>query len=282
MADRTWNAVDARLYDEDWNEVSILVMGMILAKCPNQYGVYKLPLGFIKRFLRAVLRGDAMTIDAALDELESEHAIQRYREGRVVWIIKKWGRDPYSKMKNNRDGALKSISENFPDVYPDFERRYPLVATESTLSTDGVPTSDADSDSDAEAEIPKKIHKTVKSEDLPGWCFTLVKELFPDIKLILADPQTGTYEIHPDVHPQVITVEQLHRLDKYSQEDIEQVLKWAKSDTGSGDWPGWSAQFLSCAPLRKKKDGVSKFAKMKASYEASLHKHDGPKEIKFV
>ena len=72
-----------------------------------------------------------------------------------------------------------------------------------------------------------------------------------------------------DWRNQAETLDKLNRLDNYSQEDIEATLRWAKADTGDGDWSGWSAQFLSCAPLRVKKHGVMKFAKMKAAYEAS-------------
>jgi hypothetical protein len=116
--------------------------------------------------------------------------------------------------------------------------------------------------------LPYPKNKTSKL-GLPDWCTQLVEDLFPDLK-------------ESEVITQAETIEQLFRLDKYSQEDIEVVLKWAKFDTGHDDWPGWSTQFLSCCQLRVKKKGVTKFAKMKAGYEASLQKIDGPKEIKFV
>ena len=113
-------------------------------------------------------------------------------------------------------------------------------------------------------EDTKDKHKTVlKTEkaikpDLPGWCVELVKELFPKLKDEAARKQAET-------------IEQLFRLDSYTRDDIEQVLRWAKTDTGNGNWPGWSAQFLSCGPLRvaKKKNDAHKFAKMKAGYKSS-------------
>lgn len=269
MADRTWNAVDSRLYEEDWTQAAIIIMGIIIAKCPNQYGVYKLPLGFIRRFLQGVFVPEQPSIDAAIKEIAKEKAIKLY-DDRVVWIVKKWGRDKYSQIENNRKGAIDYLVANFPNVVADFETKYPIKATKplkrGTSDADADADADSDSDSDAEPEVSKKTHKTVKP-DLPEWCINLVKELFPDLKT-------------PEIAKQAEAIEQLFRLDSYTQEDIDQVLHWARADTGSGDWPGWSVQFLSCAPLRNKKQGnASKFAKMKAAYEASKEK--GGKRFQF-
>ncbi len=53
-------------------------------------------------------------------------------------------------------------------------------------------------------------------------------------------------------------------------EKVFQCLRWASTDTGDGNWPGWSVQFNSFRALRVKKQGVSKFEKIWASYQASL------------
>ena len=123
--------------------------------------------------------------------------------------------------------------------------------------TDSGQTADTERTTDESKVNRKKEDKTVKP-DLPDECIQLVKQLFPDLK-------------DAEVRKQAETIEQLFRLDAYTMDDIEQVLKWAKTDTGGNDpdWSGWSAQFLSCCQLRVKKHGVMKFAKMKAGYERS-------------
>ena len=121
-----------------------------------------------------------------------------------------------------------------------------------------IPLSSSDSlPSPKPIPLPSPEDKTVKP-DLPDECIELVKQLFPDLK-------------QSEVRKQAEAIEQLFRLDAYTMDDVEQVLKWAKTDMGGNDpdWPGWSTQFLSCCQLRVKKHGVMKFAKMKAGYERS-------------
>jgi len=117
--------------------------------------------------------------------------------------------------------------------------------------------------------IHKTGHKTDKSADvLPGWCYKLLRELFPGMKQIKINKPGDPPDVHPEAYRQAQALERLHRIDGHPQDVIESVLRWAKADTGNGDWPGWSAQFHSCAPLRNKRDGVSKFTKMKAGYDS--------------
>ena len=54
-------------------------------------------------------------------------------------------------------------------------------------------------------------------------------------------------------------IRKLIDLDNYSPDEIIKVIKWGREDGF------WSANFLSPMSLRKKKDGVTKFDKIKAS-----------------
>ena len=264
MADRTWNAVDARLYEERWSRNAKLIMGVIIARCPNPYGVYDVPYVILETLFAPE------DIDAALDELTKlkRPPIKLYREGEVVWIIRKWGREGKPNEKQQK-GAFNTIEGSYNEVWKDFREVYKGYLRSIDGVSDPLP-SESESESEPDTEVSKKKHKTVKS-DLPEWCYLLVGELFPDLVITEADSKQVEKEKGKELDKQAEVIEYLYRLDGYDIDDIEAVLRWAKTDIGGNDpdWSGWSAQFLSCCQLRVKKHGVMKFAKMKAGYERS-------------
>lgn len=79
----------------------------------------------------------------------------------------------------------------------------------------------------------------------------LVKELFPDI-----DQHRATQQAE--------IIDQIIRIDKFPFDKLKPILQWARED----DF--WSTNFLSCAPLRKRRNGAGdamKWQKIKASYD---------------
>lgn len=187
-------------------------------------------------------------------QIEGEGAIQLYdSDGEKYYALTGWNR--YQR------GDWQRGNSELPDP--------PLLATVKTKGKGKSKVKD---------KSKQEKYKTVKP-DLPDWCYALIRELFPEFETLISDGSYGLLYTAPEAYEQANTLDKLNRIDNYSQEDIEAILTWAKADTGSGDWPGWSAQFLSCAPLRKKRDGVTKFAKMKAAYEASKVKRPSRKLI---
>jgi len=78
-----------------------------------------------------------------------------------------------------------------------------------------------------------------------------VLELFPEVK-------------NKQLESQAQVIEQIHRIDKFDISQLLEILQWALKDNF------WKNNFLSCAPLRKRKDGagdVMKWEKIKAAYE---------------
>lgn len=159
MSDRSWNAIDARIYDEDWSTLAILICQQIIVKCPNQYGVYKLPTGFLKRFFNGMLADGQPTVDQAIQELVDDGVVRLF--GETVWIVNKWGRDKYSGIGTNQVGAVRYLAEHYPDVVPDFCTKYGL----STL-LGGTSESESDSEPDTDTEPEKK--KTLPSKSDGG------------------------------------------------------------------------------------------------------------------
>jgi len=153
MADRTWNQIDARLYEEDWSKEARLIAGFLIARCPNQYGVFKISWGFLKEFFLPWFTPEQ--IEEVCREWERDGWVKFYNGREIVWIVNKWGRDRYRNTPNNRKGAVDYLVEHFPNVVPDFLTKYDLVE----LSRDKPElsrTSDTDTESDPETEKKEK------------------------------------------------------------------------------------------------------------------------------
>ena len=97
--------------------------------------------------------------------------------------------------------------------------------------------------------------------------YAFIQELFPDVwtdkpKELKSQADALRLIIHQDTNGPA--------------ETIFEILRWAQSDIIPGssrsEWQGWGVQFKSFRGLRRKRDGVSKFDKIWAAYQASLKK----------
>ncbi|MHA1703379.1 MAG: replication protein [Promethearchaeota archaeon] len=70
------------------------------------------------------------------------------------------------------------------------------------------------------------------------------------------------------------TLEKLHRIDKESVQDIENILDFIlNDDTGNSDgWTGWKRNVVSLSSLRNKRNGEMKYFKIKNSYSRKYMK----------
>ena len=148
MSDRTWNPIDARLYEEDWSQGAIIVAACLIARCPNQYGVFDTPIGFIKMFFKGAYT--TLEIDGFMCEWEQSGFIKFYDDRRVCWICKKWKRDKYNGISTNQVGAVRYLAEHYPDVVQDFVTMYGLSTNLVPTKTPKPPTSDSDTESEPE------------------------------------------------------------------------------------------------------------------------------------
>jgi len=239
MSDRTYNTVDICIYDEDWSEPALIVAKMLLTKCPNQYGIYKMPWGFLKKTYNNHFTHEE--IETGVEELINDGMIALYDDRKVVWIKNKWGRDGYSGISNNQLGALRHIKEHFPSVYADFQQEYDLVPTEvqkevnrsrrrsqqkPPLSRDSSQHPDTDSDTDTNTKKKEKKDIYIPTDK----SIKQVRSLFPKLK-------------EPRISQQSKTLDDIKRLDN-PPDDLLIALKWAITD----DF--WKNQFQSCLPLR--------------------------------
>ena len=121
MADRTWNRIDMTLFDEDLSVEALFVYILLKAKCPNRYGIYPIPTGFIKRKMTAVVTNN-FSLEPILDELQSQNKIRLYSD--TVWIISQFKEDPTKCIKRNIRAMFKFFAVQQPDLQNDFKSHY--------------------------------------------------------------------------------------------------------------------------------------------------------------
>jgi hypothetical protein len=163
MADRTWNSVDSRLYEERWTQAAKLIAGVLLARCPNQYGIFDMPWWFLETVFTGIYDFDQ--IQAAAKEWEDAEFVKFYNDRKLVWIKKKWKREQTNPSELNIKGALRFLRGQPKDLADDFCALYeiaiPLI-TPLQGDTKGIPSTDSDSDSDSEKR-KSKSHSPAKS-----------------------------------------------------------------------------------------------------------------------
>jgi hypothetical protein len=172
MSDRTWNPIDARLYEEDWTQEAILIAACLIARCPNQYGIFEFPWGFLTRFFRGLYT--RAQIETVISELAAgnDPFIKLYCDKKWVWIRKKWKREQKNPSWKNEKGALTFLKDYPMELARDFQALYKIeegaykgdaggvsekdkALTRGHISTD----SDSDSDSDSDKKKDKKLKK---------------------------------------------------------------------------------------------------------------------------
>lgn len=159
MADRTYNMVESRLYEEDWSQGARLIAGVLLARCPNQYGIYDTPRWFLCQLFDGIFTREQ--IEGFLDELKNDGFIRFYKDRKIIWIVKKWKREQKNPSKNNFKGASTFLENYCDELVNDFKGVYRgLVGAMEGLDKKGNPLpstdSDTDSDSDSESEVLKE------------------------------------------------------------------------------------------------------------------------------
>jgi len=164
MSDRTWNGIDGRIWDEDWPLSAMVAMAFIVSRCPNQLGIYKLPLGAMKRVMAEKWTADEVVEAVAF--LASDGCIKLYRQDTVVWLVNKFERERGLVPANERHVKyVKSELSRYHEVRDAFLSRYHdyKIGIESLSDSDSetMPTTDPDPDPDPEKNnITRK--RTVK------------------------------------------------------------------------------------------------------------------------
>ena len=195
------------------------------------------------------------TVYDALKVLELKDRIKLY-PGDWTWVIGKWEYEGTDSPKLLE--ALKTDLACFPDALKrDFSIRYPDAYKKAGI---GYP----------ENEIPEGKHEERKGlgkheeKEPPQRFEDAVIQIFPDV-------------IKSQIAGQAKVLEEIERIDGKKLDELIPSLVWAKDDNQpSGDWQGWSKNFLSCAGLRKRRDGAGgamKWQKIEAAYNAVQNKY---------
>lgn len=159
MSDRTWNQIDAKLYEEDWSRGARIVAGILLARCPDQYGVFDFPLGYIKDFFQGIFT--PMELTGFFQEWEAAKFVRFYRDGKVIWIRAKWKRA--GKPSDNHWKGLYTHLEGFPEVREDFLSYY--QPPPNPLPTPSEPPVNPESESESDTEKKKEIQMSSLRSD---------------------------------------------------------------------------------------------------------------------
>ena len=119
MADRTFNSVDARLYDEPkLSKRSRVILAKVVAKCPNPYGIYDPTIEFVCLDWFDGVFGAISADDLAgyFEELVARGKVTRFREGDCLWLTKKFKREIPAIRNPNQVKAAVQFFDNYPEV----------------------------------------------------------------------------------------------------------------------------------------------------------------------
>ena len=198
MADRTWNRVQARLYDE-WqlSKHARVILAHIIALSPNQYGVFDpSPYGRIREWWTGLITVEQF--DSAWEELATAGKIKEFRDRDCLWLVKKFKHEQHEDLSSKQRQGVRNFIANYPEIEADFLSLYPMpfdtplkphtegIATPSEGVRKGYDTSDPDPDPDpenksvsdsGESEPPllaplektkPKRQRRIKAADLPA------------------------------------------------------------------------------------------------------------------
>ena len=128
--------------------------GVVLARCPDQYGVFDFPLGYIKDFFQGIFT--PMELTGFFQEWEAADFARFYRDGKVIWIRAKWKRSGLPSA-NHWKGLLAHL-EGFPEVREGFLSYY--QPHWRGIEGGSEPPVNPDSESDSESESEKEESKS--------------------------------------------------------------------------------------------------------------------------
>jgi len=226
-----------------------------------------------------------MRVETALRGLESKKRIEIFPGG-WVWVVGKW---EYESTKTEQvqkavvielTSAPDSLVQAFFDRYTDTLNPTLTVTLTDRLTVTVPPIKIINKDNNKEnnkEHIPGKpgarvkvgpIAEVLKRDQIEyPEIYAFIQELFPDVWT----DKPKELKAQADAFRLI-----LYRDSTELMEDVQACLRWAKADiipgAGHGEWQGWGVQFKSFRGLRRKRDGVSKFEKIWASYQNSLKK----------
>ena len=176
MADRTWNRIQPRLYDE-WqlSKHARLILAHIITLSPNQYGVYDpSPFGRIREWWADIITIEQF--DLAWDSLVEAGKIHEFRNRDCLWVIKKFKHEQFKDLnRNQRQGVLNFLSD-YPEIIESFMNLYPMafdtpsephpnpIESSSEGDCNGRPITDTDTDTDTEK---KKTNTSAPTPEPP-------------------------------------------------------------------------------------------------------------------
>ena len=139
-----------------------MVANCLLTRCPNQYGVFDFPLGFILRFFHGIFC--QMEIEGFMQEWEAAGFVKFYKDRSVIWIKSKWKRA--GKPNENHWKGLETHLQAYPEVRKDFIIAYGphWGGIESPSKGDTHPHRNSESESESESE-PEGKKKTLPPVD---------------------------------------------------------------------------------------------------------------------
>ena len=124
MSDRTYQKIRSSIYENDWSNPAMLNAAMLIAKCPNRYGVYETPIRFLLDRLSGIL--DRPTITEAINELQEVGFLKRYRVSEssntldIIWIRDHFLDDNTKQLYHNTIGLLDKLGKWYPELSNDF------------------------------------------------------------------------------------------------------------------------------------------------------------------
>lgn len=244
MADRTWNAIDARLWDEyRLSKCARAVLAHVISLSPNPYGIYDPPpIGRILDWWDGIFSREQIL--AAFTELEDNGIGMRFRDGQCWWLIKKFKREArHFQSQKARDGIAVELAK-WPEIANEFTRIHGYLVSENGIPS-MIPsiikrdTSESESESESEKKNKKKTTRSniTPSAPPPENCTKLAQRICDVLDKARAD---GLIVVNPR------TVESLARFVERSGIDVQLLGKawlWGWHDARGF----WRAQMLNMA-----------------------------------
>jgi len=191
-------------------------------------------------------------IDRWCRQIENEGALCIYRVGNDDYYqLTSWN-------KYQRGDWQRGKSELPPPPDSYLSNKGDDLTVKEQLDNSSVTVSDSGDEIEIEIEERNTTKRRGGKPPPSDKAKAFVGELFPKLK----DKQ---------VDAQAVVLDEIERIDGRRLEDVMPALRWARTD----DF--WSRNFLSCAGLRKRKNGAGdamKYEKIEAAYRASKGKAD--------
>ena len=124
MADRTWNRIDAKVWDE-WklSKCARCCLVMIISISPNQYGIFDpSPQGRVMDWFGGIFTHDEL--EDAFVELDRAGVTKCFRGGQCLWLVKKFKREIGGLRTKLHVKGVENMLEDFPEITDQFNHLY--------------------------------------------------------------------------------------------------------------------------------------------------------------